>query len=170
MLCHSTLVDLADYSSTDSVCVLHFMSLRVSVAPAPLDLCYVPGFDLRRDITVCPSERNVLNEFYYAAKGREWTESENWVLSQNDHCLWHGVTCNKEGLVVWLALSNNGLSGKLDSNISKLSSLEVLDLSDNDIKVCASCCVLTHLPWTTPHLIHMMLCLFGHSISIKCAT
>merc|ERR1711966_158603 len=87
------------------------------VAPAPLDLCYVPGFDLRRDITVCPSERNVLNKFYHAAKGREWTESENWVLSQNDHCLWHGVTCNKEGLVVGLALSSNGLSGKLDSNI-----------------------------------------------------
>ena len=146
------------------------MSFRVSVAPAPLDLCYVPGFDLRNDTTVCPSERNALNEFYQAAKGREWTESKSWVLSQNDHCLWHGVTCNKDGLVVGLALPNNGLSGKLDRDIANLSSLEVLDLSDNDIKVCVSCCVLAHLPWATPHLIQMMLCLLGYSVSIKCAT
>ena len=114
------------------------LPLHVSVAPAPLDLCYVSGFDLRNDNTVCPLERNVLNEIYHAAKGREWTESGNWSLQQNDHCSWHGVTCNNARLVVELNLMNNGLSGKLDSRISELSSLEVLDLSDNDIKVCVS--------------------------------
>ena len=83
----------------------------------------------------------MLNEFYFAAKGREWTESENWVEQQNEHCSWRGVTCNENGLVTQLILPSNGLSGKLDSNITKLSSLEVLDLSDNDIKVLDRSCI-----------------------------
>ena len=131
------LVGLADYQSANFVLRFAYLSFHVRVAPAPLDLCYVPGFDLRNDPTTCPPERYVLNEFYYAAKGREWTESDKWTLQQNDHCSWYGVTCNK-GFVTELILRSNGLSGKLDSRISELSFLEVLDLSDNDIKVCVS--------------------------------
>ena len=112
------------------------MRLNIRVAPAPLDLCYYPtGFDLRSDTKLCPPERNVLHGFYVSAKGTEWTESENWAVSQNDHCLWHGVTC-KDDAVTELNLPNNGLSGRLLSSISKLRSMEVLALNDNDMKVC----------------------------------
>ena len=40
-----------------------------------------------------------------------------------------------ESIVTGLDLANNGLSGKLTAKIANLSSLEILDLSDNDIKV-----------------------------------
>ena len=40
-----------------------------------------------------------------------------------------------ESIVTELDLANNGLSGKLTEQIASLSSLAVLDLSDNDIKV-----------------------------------
>ena len=110
------------------------LSLRCRVIPAPLDLCYVSHFDLRRDLTVCPPERNVLSNFYVSAKGGEWTDSKNWMDLQNNHCLWHGVTCDN-GAVSELNLHSDGLSGTLDKGISELRSLEVLNLSDNDIKV-----------------------------------
>ena len=114
--------------------------------PAPLNLCYLDGFDLKNDNTVCPPERIVLNDFYEWAKGGEWTISDDWAASQNNHCHWFGVTCNNGLVVTEINLMNNELSDKLNSRISELSSLEVLDLSDNDIKVRAGCCVLPCLP------------------------
>jgi len=101
--------------------------------PAPLGLCYVSGFDLQHDATVCPPDRNALSDFYHSAKGGEWTESDDWILPQNDHCLWFGVTCKNDS-VTEVNLTNNGLSGKLNGRVSELHSLEVLDLSDNDVK------------------------------------
>ena len=146
------------------------MPFHVSVAPAPLNLCYVSGVDLQNDTTICPPERNVLSEVYHAAKGREWTESVNWVLPQNNHCSWHGVTCNKDNLVVGLNLPSNGLSGKLDSRISKLFSLEIVDLNDNDIKVQASCCMQPIYLQVLLCLILMMLCFLCYFSSIYCTT
>ena len=132
-----------------SIDLCFLMYFNVRVAPAPLDLCYVRGFDLWSDTTVCPPERNILNDFYLSAKGKEWTEglegSDKWTGTQNNHCDWFGVTCN-DLVVTELNLMNNGLSGKLNSRISELSSLEVLDLSDNDIKVRVGCCVFPCLP------------------------
>ena len=85
---------------------------------------------------MCPTERKALTEFYYSAKGREWTNSGNWTQEYIRHCDWYGVTCDdKTGKVVMLNMTNNGLSGKLSTSIGSLSSLKVLDLSDNDIKV-----------------------------------
>jgi hypothetical protein len=40
------------------------MYLNVRISPAPLDLCYVSGFDLKNDTSACPPERRVLNEFF----------------------------------------------------------------------------------------------------------
>ena len=105
-------------------------------APLPLDLCYVPGFDLINNTRLCPPERNALKEFYASTKGGEWTDSVNWTHQYYDHCSWHGVTCRDEA-VTELILANNGLSGKLNKRVAELHSLEVLDLNDNDIKVCS---------------------------------
>jgi len=46
--------------------------------PAPLDLCFKHGFDLKNDPILCPSERGALKKIYDSAKGREWTKSTNW--------------------------------------------------------------------------------------------
>ena len=83
---------------------------------------------------MCPSERNALKYFYESTKGDEWTDSTYWIDPHTSHCAWQGVSCRND-TVVGLNLAHNGLSGKLDERIAELGSLEVLDLSDNDIKV-----------------------------------
>ena len=103
--------------------------------PAPLKLCFESGFDLMNDPMYCPTDRNALKEFYDAAKGSEWTQNEYWMDAHIGHCEWYGVKCNNASKTIKLELQSNGLSGKLSPYISNLSSLEVLDLNNNDIKV-----------------------------------
>ena len=98
-------------------------------------LCFLPGFDLIDNTKYCPIERNALKEFYDSAKGTEWTVDENWVDPHIGHCDWYGVKCNDANSTVILELQSNGLSGTLTPNISTLSSLVVLDLNNNNIKV-----------------------------------
>eukprot|EP00984_Skeletonema_dohrnii_P010979 scaffold4339_cov100-Skeletonema_dohrnii-CCMP3373.AAC.4 len=104
---------------------------------APLSLCMlrsVEAFDLANDTSFCPIERNALIDFYDSAKGAEWTDGSLWLDEYASCCNWTGVTCEKNR-VTKLNLSNNGLSGRLSKSIGILTSIEVLDLSDNDIKV-----------------------------------
>ncbi len=112
---------------------------RNSSDTAPLSLCLLRGaedFDLANDTTLCPPERNALSDFYDSARGAEWTDRTNWQDEYVRHCDWHGVSCdNDTNQVINLNLSNNGLSGRLSESIGKLTSIEELDLSDNDIKV-----------------------------------
>jgi len=116
-----------------------------SSATAPLSLCVkreVEEFDLADDTILCPIERNVLSDFYDSAKGAEWTDQGNkidgsqWLDEYASYCGWKGVTCdNNTKHVTKLNLTNNGLSGRLSESIGNLTFVEVLDLSDNDIKV-----------------------------------
>lgn len=103
------------------------------LGPAPLGLCYdVEGFDLKNDNKFCPVERNALQDFFNAAKGSEWTNSEGWGEQFTDICDWYGIHCsNVTNLPVEMNLENNGLSGILHNSIGKIRSLEAIDLSDN---------------------------------------
>ena len=98
-------------------------------------LCLEPGFDLKKNTTFCPTERNALKEFYDSAKGAEWTVDTNWTDHFVEHCNWYGIKCNDANNTISLKLPRNGLSGTLTPSIANLSSLEVLDLNNNDIKV-----------------------------------
>ncbi|KAL7547744.1 hypothetical protein ACHAWF_012488, partial [Thalassiosira exigua] len=102
--------------------------------PAPLSLCFVPGFDLASDAKYCPPERNVLKVFYDSAKGEDWITNENWKDEYESHCTWYGVECDDESKTTKLELRSNGLSGLLVEDISELSSLKHLDLGDNELK------------------------------------
>ena len=104
---------------------------------SPLSLCSlirVKVSDLVDNTHFCPIERTGLSYFYYDAKGGEWTNGTNWNHEYASHCHWKGVKC-EDDRVTELHLSNNGLSGRLSPSIGKFTSLKVLDLSDNDIKV-----------------------------------
>ena len=99
-------------------------------------LLSVEEFDLANDTTLCPIERNALSDFYDSAKGAEWTDRSLWLDEYESYCAWKGVTCDDDKIhVTKLQLSNNGLSGKLSESIGELEFMEVLDLSDNDMKV-----------------------------------
>lgn len=117
-----------------------------STYPAPLLLCsepfsvqenltYTPKFDLANDAAMCPPERNALRSFYEASRGEGWTEKANWMHPYIRHCDWHKVSCSDDGEVTGLNLTGNGLSGTLSKDIADLRYLQILDLSDNDIKV-----------------------------------
>ena len=116
-----------------------------SSTTAPLSLCLkreVKEIDLEYDTALCPSERNALSDFYDSAKGAEWTDQGNkidgslWLHEYASCCDWKGVTCeNNTKHVTKLNLTNNGLSGRLSDRIGNLTFIEVLDLSDNNIKV-----------------------------------
>ena len=102
---------------------------------APLDLCLLEGFGSVSDRRLCPPERTSLSGFYTAAKGQEWTKSTNWMSQYESFCLWYGVICSDTNNIVNLMLRSNGLSGTLSKKIGGLKSINVLDLSDNNIKV-----------------------------------
>ena len=98
-------------------------------------LCSLPEFDLVTNTLMCPPERNALRDFYESAKGSDWTNNIKWLDPYEPHCSWPGVKCSASGNTIELNLANNGLSGTLSEKIADLTFLEVLDLSDNDIKV-----------------------------------
>ena len=105
-------------------------------SPAPLSLCFTSGSDVKNDTNWCPTERKILKEFYDSTKGREWTDSKNWLAEYSNFCSWYGISCDASNSTIEIKLHGNGLSGKILPNIGQLSSLQVLVLSDNDIKVC----------------------------------
>ena len=111
-------------------------TLNQRMNPAPLELCFHLNFDLKNDKSFCPIERNALKDFYDSSKGGEWTVSTYWVDPYISHCKWYGIKCKEDtNNTVSIELPTNGLSGTLSKSIANLSMLEVLDLSDNDIKV-----------------------------------
>ena len=109
---------------------------------APLSLCMlrsVEEFDLAANVSFCPIDRNSLSDFYDSANGTGWTNGTLWQDEYASYCDWKGVTCENGRHVTKLNLTNNGLSGRLRESIVDLTFIEVLDLSDNEIKVMFIC-------------------------------
>ncbi|MYD08112.1 MAG: S8 family serine peptidase, partial [Acidimicrobiaceae bacterium] len=77
-------------------------------------------------------DRAVLEAFYNATGGANWTTNTNWLssLTLSD---WQGVTVDGNGCVAVLTLSDNQLTGTLPSELGNLASLEGLNLYNNDL-------------------------------------
>ena len=73
--------------------------------------------------------------FYESVGGEEWTDNSWWASDYTSHCDWFGVACSDTNNTIELNLRNNGLAGTLSEEIKYLPYLEVLDLSDNDMRV-----------------------------------
>ena len=78
------------------------------------------------------SERAVLESFYEAAGGPDWTNNDGW-LTDSPVRDWHGVTTDSRGRVVDLELEDNNLTGKISPALAVLSHLETLDLGTNHL-------------------------------------
>ena len=80
---------------------------------------------------VASSDRDVLEAFYNATDGDNWTNSTNW-LTEAPLGQWYGVTSNDDGRVTELTITSNNLDGTLPSSLGDLEYLEVLNLELND--------------------------------------
>ena len=82
--------------------------------------------------TAASSDREILEAFYHATGGPNWSNSDNWMTDAplGD---WHGVRTDASGRVVGLRLSFNGLSGSIPGALGSLGRLTHLRLVDNSL-------------------------------------
>ena len=78
------------------------------------------------------TDRNILEIFYNATDGDNWTNNTNW-LSNRPVGEWYGVTTDDSGNVTRLILDSNRLSGQLPSELGSLSDLTALNLAKNQL-------------------------------------
>ncbi|MEJ2707016.1 MAG: hypothetical protein P8074_05315 [Anaerolineales bacterium] len=78
------------------------------------------------------AERAALMTLYYSTRGDNWLDNTGWG-TDTPYCEWFGVTCNPEGQVIDLNLSQNRMDGSLPLEIGSLTSLQILDLSGNQL-------------------------------------
>jgi Leucine-rich repeat (LRR) protein len=74
----------------------------------------------------------ILNVLYFSTNGHEWDVNTGW-LSTEPECTWRGIQCSSDGVIVWLELRNNNLSGSLPTMIGHLDTLVDLSLGFNNL-------------------------------------
>ena len=82
--------------------------------------------------TLKEEERDALVALYNATGGPNWTKNTNWV-SGLPVSRWQGVTTDPSGRVVGLSLPDNGLAGKIPSELGSLANLTWLILRGNEL-------------------------------------
>ena len=78
------------------------------------------------------SDRDILVALYEATGGMAWTRNDNW-LTDAPLEEWYGVHRVEDGRVVELGLSTNNLTGKIPSQLGRLSALAALALDNNSL-------------------------------------
>ena len=76
------------------------------------------------------SDREILEIFYEATGGPQWTDSDGWMTDAPLRD-WYGVWADREGRVVGLSLWDNGLSNAIPPEVGNLTNLMRLDLQVN---------------------------------------
>jgi hypothetical protein len=84
------------------------------------------------------AECEALVALYNSTNGDQWNDNSNWGANA-DPCTWFGVTCNINisvsplPYVMFLDLSNNGLSGAIPPQVGDLDFTSSLRLTDNNL-------------------------------------
>ncbi len=78
-----------------------------------------------------PADKAILETFYNATGGPNWSTSTNWLSDTEPLGLWYGVATDGDGRVTGISLGGNQLSGPIPSQLGNLSNLERLALRGN---------------------------------------
>lgn len=78
-------------------------------------------------------EIEILDLFFIRVHGEEWHDSSYYWERGSDVCQRKGIECNQEGSVVNITLTSLGLRGVLPTELGALSSLQVFNVSNNDL-------------------------------------
>ena len=104
-------------------------------------------------VTVTPQgDREALVALYNATGGPNWRNNHNW-LSNAPLGQWYGVTTDSSGRVTELDLHDNGLVGRIPSELGGLSSLRRLFIHQNQLNggIPAELGSLSNLTWLVLH-------------------
>ena len=110
---------------------LYLHNSQICIPPETQYVAWFEGIPHRSGGQYCPNpERDALVALYDRTNGPNWTSSTNWKsLEPLDR--WSGVNVDGEGQVTGLELENNNLNGTIPGQLSDLSHLKVLNLSNN---------------------------------------
>jgi hypothetical protein len=131
----------------DSLRISSLIADNLENSSLPVDSCEAENIALvsvatniesRKDKGLDTSPEEILTNFalsvlYVALEGPGWTTHTRW-LSDHSPCGWEGVSCNGDGNIVSLTMSDKNVGGTLDNRIGLLFALKTLDLSYNEIK------------------------------------
>ncbi len=88
------------------------------------------------EVTVRPSDRDLLEVLYRSMNGDNWVDRSNWLTDTPLH-EWHGVRTDPNRgsghRVIALVLRGNNLTGPIPPEIGDLDSLKHLDLAHNPL-------------------------------------
>ncbi len=141
-------VPIGTYDESSKVLLLNsdatggnLICMEIAISPGCKDtFCVQLDVPVRGEICASGSleQLNTLIDLYDSLDGPNWMNKIGWVDGKDgidcDLCTWAGITCDVTGEhIVGLTLPSNDLSGALPKAITKLDSLETIDLKNNDI-------------------------------------
>ncbi len=110
---------------------LNLRYTQVCVPPTAVFHEWVSGISDKIGVEFCADqERSALIALYMRTDGMNWNYNSNWT-SNAPLGDWFGVTTDTEGKVSKLVLPDNNLYGSLPSELSNLTNLRTLNLSNN---------------------------------------
>ena len=119
------------YGTSLSGCLPHALS-RLDWIGSRIALCRGGSAPAQDSAALVAADRAALVALSRAAGGRNWVSNRNW-LSDAPLGHWSGVRTNLAGRVTALALSRNGLKGRLPPELGKLTALQELYVVDNEL-------------------------------------
>ncbi len=103
-----------------------------AIAEPALDASGADETDCSKVTGISEAECSALLALYESTGGEAWKEVGGWLLGSQP-CTWGGVTC-RGGHILWLILSQAGLSGMLPPEVGDLQWVQVLGLDYNYLK------------------------------------
>jgi len=81
----------------------------------------------------CDVQKLALMALYESTEGKYWKHKNNWG-SNRPVVEWFGVQVDNNGVIIRLDLRSNYLKGKLPEALSLLTSLQYIDLYNNELE------------------------------------
>ena len=128
-------VTFAWTSSDEAVATVDEGGLVTTVGPGSAEITVLAvGHDISQVVRIVIelTPLGILKALYHATDGPNWKNNDNW-LTDRPLSSWYGITVDYKGRIIYLSLSNNGLSGRIPRELGYLADLQTLSLASNNL-------------------------------------